>query len=132
MKTKKTIKVVIAFEGVGKVVERPKDTFRGSAVLPKAANKVQFNLLRGEDPDRNGSSLEGAFQVNVWGGSDVYRALGSYLLAIAELDTTADPNYHEHCELLSFDGRTRLEVILRKPRERQPPNKRLKLTARVD
>ena len=132
MKTKKTIKIELAFDGSGKVVERPKGTFRGSAVLPPAASQARFNLLREGEPSSGGASLEGDFQINVWGSSAAYRALGTYMLAIAELDSTADPDYHEHVQAASFDGRTRLEVILRKPRDSQPPNKRLKLTARVD
>ncbi len=132
MKTKKSIKVELAFDGTGKVVERPKGTFRGSAVLPRAASKTQFNLLRVNDQDLSDASLEGRFQINIWGSKEAYRALGTYLLALAELDTAADPDYHEHVQVGSFDGRTQLEVILRKPRTAQPPNKRLKLTARVD
>jgi len=132
VKTKKSIKVELAFDGTGKVVEGPKGTFRGSAVLPRAASKTQINLLRVDDQDLSDASLEGRFQINVWGSSEAFRALGTYLLALAELDTTADPDYHEHVQVGSFDGRTQLEVILRKPRTAQPPNKRLKLTARVD
>ena len=115
MKTKKTVKIEVGFVGTGRVIERPKGTFRGSAVLPRAAAKAKFNLLRQDDElTLNGSSLQGAFQINLWGSRDAYRALGTYLLAIAELDTTADPEYHEHVEASSFDGRTRLELILRK------------------
>jgi hypothetical protein len=132
VKTKKSIRVELAFDGTGKVVERPKGTFRGSAVLPRAANKAQFNLLREDDLESSDASLEGRFQINIWGSSEAYRALGTYLLALAELDSTADPGYHEHVQVGSFDGRTQLEVILRKPRAAQPPNKRLKLAARVD
>ena len=132
MKTKKNIKVELAFNGSGKVIERRKGTFRGSAVLPRAASKLQFNLLRDDDLVLSGVSLEGRYQINVWGSSEAYRALGTYLLALAELDTSADPEYHEHVQVGSFDRRTQLEVILRKPRAAQPPNKRLKLAARVD
>ena len=131
VKTRKIIKVELGFDGTGKVVERPKGTFRGSALLPKTADRVQFTLLREEDPSDGGASLNGAFQLNMWGSSEAYRALGTYLLTLAELDTTADPDYHEHVETISFDGRTRLEIILRKPREVQPPNRRLEPTRRM-
>ena len=132
MKTKKTIKIELKFDGTGKVVERPKGTFRGSAVLPPVAGKMRFNLFREDESNASGTSIDGAFQINVWGPSEAYRALGTYLLALAELDSSADPNFHEHVQVASFDGRTRLEVILRKPGFTQPPNKRLKLAARVD
>ena len=132
MKTKKTIRVHVEFQGPGKVVERPKGTFRRAVVVPKSAGKAEFNLLREGEMGFSGPSLEGSFQINIWGASDAYRALGTYLLALAELDASADPGFHEHHELVSLDGRTRLEVIVRKPGDSQPPNKRLKLTARVD
>jgi len=60
-------------------------------------------------------SHAGAFQVNLWGTATDFRELGRYLLAIAELDTTADPDFHQHHdELRTDDGRTRIDLIVRK------------------
>jgi hypothetical protein len=43
-----------------------------------------------------------------------YRELARYLLAVAELDVRADADFHEHHEVASGDGRTRLHLIVRR------------------
>jgi hypothetical protein len=119
--SKRAVTVDLCFFGNGRVVEHPKNVFNGGVPDPVLGPQLGFNVLP-ETPSEVADSTvpdldgyEGALQVNLWGTSDDYRALGRYLLAIAELDTTADPGFHQHHEgLQSSDGRTRLNLIVRK------------------
>ena len=121
MRSKKTIQVELTFHGKGTVIER-NGAFSGGVPTPKIDGNVSFSVHRelpGEDgiwnPVSGEDSVEGGFQVNIYGNSEGYRELGKYLLALAELDTSADEGFHEHLDdLVSLDGRTRLHLILRK------------------
>jgi hypothetical protein len=112
----------VAFIGGGKIVERPRGTFRGGVPDPEVGSQAGFNVLPiseadhgGLAPDLKGHSYEGALQVNLWGTATDFRELARYLLGIAELDTTADPQFHQHHdELMSSDGRTRIDLVVRK------------------
>jgi hypothetical protein len=122
MKSTKRIEIDLSFMGNGTVVERPCGVFRGGVPDPILSKKFGFNVLpETEDEDGNfgpgigAQSHIGAFQVNLWGTSADFRELGRYLLAIAELDASADPGFHQHHdELRTDDGRTRLDLIVRK------------------
>jgi hypothetical protein len=121
VQTTKTIPVALVFEGTGVVVEHPSGTFRGGVPDPEPGEHFGFNV-RSTEPDEDGiwnpspraDTLEGGLQINLWGNSHALRELGRYLLALAELDTTADPDFHQHHELTSTDGRTHLHLIVRK------------------
>jgi hypothetical protein len=120
MITKKTVQVELTFVGKGAVVEHPPGSFRGGVAEPDL-RALRFNVLAeasDEDgvlnPDPGVGSVEGAFQVNIWGESESYRELGRYLLALAELDTAADPGFHDHHEFVTADKRTRVHLIIRK------------------
>jgi hypothetical protein len=45
------------------------------------------------------------------GDAEGYRALGTYLLALAELDTGEHPGYKDYHELTSLDGRTSVQLL---------------------
>ena len=89
---------------------------------PKLDDKLGFALFRCERDENNifnpvdgEGAVEGAFQLNVFGTSEGYRALAAYLLSLAELDTTADEGFHIHHDgVKSLDDNTRVDVILRK------------------
>jgi hypothetical protein len=118
----KRIEVELAFLGTDAVVERPKGTFRGGVPDPALTPTFGFNLLATREdeegalgPEPSAESVSATFQLNLWGTSTDFRELGRYLLAIAELDTTADPSFHQHHdELTSADGNTRVDLIVRK------------------
>jgi hypothetical protein len=96
--------------------------FHGGVPEPKLGSKFGLDVLPEIDDGEGGSgpgpgdgSYAGKLQVNLWDTSDDYRDLARHLLAIAELDSTADPGFHQHYdELWTNDGRTHLHVILRK------------------
>ena len=68
-----------------------------------------WNPRDGEPP------LEDAFQVNVFGRREHYLRLAEALRALAERDTSAHAEYHEHFEgLRSAWGNVRVHLILRK------------------
>jgi len=123
--TTRKLTIEIAFIGDGRIVEKPKGTFLGGVSEPPLSSKFGFNVLpewedseSGSGPISGASSYEGTMQVNLWGTAGDYRELARHLLAIAELDSSADPNFHQHYdELRSDDGHTRLHLILRKVAE---------------
>jgi hypothetical protein len=120
----KRIEVDLAFIGhSAAIVERPKGTFRGGVPDPALTPAFGFNLVATDwddeaealNPAPGAPSVEGSFQLNIWGTTTDFRELGRYLLAIAELDTTVDPGFHQHHDALtSDDGRARIDLIVRK------------------
>ena len=122
MITKKTIEVELRFYGNGRVVQKQPGHFVGGVPDPKIGNNVTFTVHRqvsDEDgllnPVAGEETVQGSFQINLYGNSKGFRELGKYLLALAELDVTEDEGFHEHHDrLISSDGRTHLHLILRK------------------
>ena len=120
--TKRTVPIEIAFLGDGRIVEKPRGTFRGGVPDPKLGSQFGLNVLPEVDDAEGASgpvigagSYAGPLQINMWGTSHDYRELAAHLLAIAELDSSADPGFHQHYdEFLSDDGHTRIHLILRK------------------
>ena len=123
MKTsKRNISINIDFIGDGRIVERSKGAFSGGVPDPIVTSHFGLNVLP-EITDDDGvsgpligsGSYAGTLQINIWGTAADYRELGRHLLAIAELDTTVDPDFHQHYDgLRSDDGQTRINLILRK------------------
>jgi hypothetical protein len=121
------VTIELTFLGDGRVIHGENGGgFSGDVVSPKVDGGAAFFVHRevlGEDgiwnPVLGEGSLEGGLQINIWADSDGYRELGRYLLALAELDASADPGFHEHHDgLISLDGRTRMHIICRKaPKE---------------
>ncbi|MDQ3997045.1 MAG: hypothetical protein M3303_08495 [Gemmatimonadota bacterium] len=111
----------IAFYGSGAVRKRRDGGLVGGVPDPQLGSDLQFEVWR-EVRDEEGlwnpaigeRTVDGGFQISIQGTSAGYRELARYLLAIAELDTAADPDFHEHHEISSADSRTRLHVIVRK------------------
>ncbi len=120
--TTRTVSVEISFRGDGTVVEKHPNVFSGGVAAPQIAGNVHFNIRR-EVPDEEGilnpvvdeDTVEGAFQINIWGNSEGFRELGRYLLAMSEIDIGDHPSFHEHHDLVSGDGRTHLHIIVRRP-----------------
>jgi hypothetical protein len=79
-----------------------------------------LNPVVGED------SYLGSLQVNVYGDSEGYRALGQYLLSLGEfLEACDDPDYHAHFDdSWSQDRRTHVNFILRRCDPRPAPDVR--------
>ena len=116
------VTVDLQFIGDGRVVNLPDGALFGGVSDPVLSREFGFQVHR-EVPDEEGvlnpvqgdAAYDGALQVNLWGTSDDYRELGRYLLALAALDTSADPNFHQHHDgLRSADGRTQLHLIVRR------------------
>jgi hypothetical protein len=120
MVTTKSVQVDLRFLGSDRVIERPKGVFKGGVPAPIAIETLGFNVLREDVSEeeiiaaRGHPPYDGTLQVNLWGDTAAFRELGRYLLAVAELDTSADPNFHQHHDLTSSDGRTQVQLIVRK------------------
>jgi len=135
--TKRLVNVEVTFYGSGAVRKRRDGAFVGGVPDPEVGSDVQFELWR-EVRDEEGlwnpvigeDTVARGFQLSIEGTSSGYRELARYLLAIAELDTTADPGFHEHHEVSSADGRTRLHIILRKRPDAQTHHSTSSVTVR--
>ena len=122
-RSKKRVAVDLEFNGDGTVAKIGQMAFYGGVPKPRLGRSVRFAVFR-EHLQRDGlwnprdgePSVKGGFQISVTATSRGFRELGRYLLALAEIDSSLDEDYHEHVEALSTDGRTRLHFILRKPR----------------
>jgi hypothetical protein len=122
--SRRLTEVELTFIGDGRIVEQPPGVFHGGVPEPELGPQFGFNVLPMTvdetgmpNPEIGGGSYAGAMQINLWGTSADLRELGRYLLALAELDSSADPDFHQHSEdLISHDGRTRVDVIVRKVR----------------
>jgi hypothetical protein len=118
---KKKITLEVELPRGGKVVERRPGHFEGGVESPELNDEVAF-VARAEEledgvfnPVEGANTVEGAFQVTVNASAAGYREVARFFLALAELDTTADPSFHEHVDgVLSPDGRTRIDFIFRK------------------
>jgi hypothetical protein len=67
------------------------------------------------NPRDGNPPLQAAFQINLYGTREHYLRLAQAIRKFAEKDTSADGDHHEHVEgMLSFNGKVRLNVILRK------------------
>ena len=120
--TRKSVQVELTFQGDGSIVQTAPGVFAGGVQDPVLQDNATFQVWRevlNEDgvlnPIVGEPSYKGALQISIEATSSGYRELGRYLLAIAELDASADPDFHEHHEVVSSDGRTSLHIIVRKP-----------------
>jgi hypothetical protein len=118
---RRSIALELEFIGDGGVVALGPGSFRGGVPDPTLAGAMAFECWR-EVRDEDGSSgpapheptVRERFQINVAGTSAGFRSLGAYLVALSELDTTVNPDFHQHLEVVSADARTELHFILRK------------------
>lgn len=122
MVTKKKLEVELQFFGNSNAIESFPGGYSGGVPSPRLGKNLTF-LVHRQLPDEDGilnpvqneGTVEGSFQINLYGNSQGYRELGTYLLALAELDTTADDGFHQHHDnVKSSDGRTHAHIILRK------------------
>jgi len=123
--TKKRVEVELRFHGTGKIEEPSTGYFVGGLPAPKISGNLGF-LVHRQVPDEDGclnpipeeGSYEGSIQVNLFGNTKGFRELGKYFLALAELDTRKDPDFHEHHDdLISIDGRSHIHLIVRKQKK---------------
>ena len=121
--TTRTLSVPVQFIGEGRITQPRPGTFIGGVPDPALTPLFGFNVLR-TAPDEEGVAqprsdepgYRGALQVNLWGTSADYRALGQFFLALSELDARVDPGFHHHFDgpTTSPDGQTQVELIVRK------------------
>jgi hypothetical protein len=120
-RSKKRVTVELEFLGDGSVAQVGDLAFSGGVPPPRLGRSARFAVF-GEHLGRDGlwnprdgePTVAAGFQISVTATSRGFRELGRYLLAVAEIDSSLDEDYHEHVEALSVDGRTRFHFILRK------------------
>lgn len=119
--TTRAVEVETEQWGEGRVVDTSPGHFVGGVPEPKLSDGIRFNIY--EAGTAESGTMPGLIckqdvrrlQVQVAGTSDGYRKAARYFLALAELDTSDDPDFHEHhANLLSADGQAMVEVIARK------------------
>jgi hypothetical protein len=119
---KKKISVELNFHGSDKIENPSPGSFVGGVVEPEIEKDIAFRILQEVQdengcygPNHNDQGLKGNFQINIYGNSKGFTELGKYFLALAELDASLDPDYHEHLdEITSLDGNTKVNLIIRK------------------
>lgn len=120
---RKNVEVELNFHGDGYIRCIGQGSFSGGVANPQVKGELSFSVRRqvsDEDgilnPVEGEGTVEGSFQINLWGTSAGYRELGRYFIALAELDTSVNPGgYHDHFdELQSSDQRTHIHLITRK------------------
>ncbi len=120
--SKRIVKLELRFEGDGTVRRTAPGAFSGGVVVPETGGQIGFTLHRELSDDEGVSGpvpgelgIRGTFQLNLFGTTKGFRELGRYFLGLAELDSAADPDYHEHFDgLLSLDSQTMVNVVVRK------------------
>jgi len=125
--TKRSVSIDVSFYGTGAIQRRGGAssaacrTLRSVPIYSSSCG-VKCRTRRGSGtPVIGEDTVDGGFQLSITGTSAGYREIARYLLAIAELDTSADPGFHDHHEVSSTDARTRLHIIVRKrPDNTQP------------
>lgn len=123
--TRRVVPLEVRFFGTGALVADG-NTILGGVSEPDIDGQLQVSVWR-EVPDEDGllnpviaePTVADAFQVTIEGTAAGFRELARYLLGVAELDVSADPDFHEHHELTSSDGRTHLHLIVRRAPEPQ-------------
>jgi hypothetical protein len=117
----KTIEVTLQYHGDGSI-RAEGNAMVGGVVAPNLKGNISFTM-HPQAEDENGilnpidgaPTVEGSFQINVYGNSNGFRELGRYFLALAELDVSEDAGFHDHFDdLRSLDGRTHVHLIARK------------------
>ena len=109
----KRIEVEIELLGDGTVRQTRPGTFVGGVPDPDRAG-LTFSVYR-ERGDKRPVPFEGTLQLDIKGTPDGYRDAARYLLALAELDTMADPDFHDHQDgFVSEDGRATVNLVLRR------------------
>lgn len=58
-----------------------------------------------------------SYQINLVGTAKAWRELSKFCLALAEADTKQDGDCHEHIEVWSHEGNTRIHLIVRRAEE---------------
>ena len=123
--TSKVVRIELRFDGDGTVrrVGGEGWGFSGGVPPPTLGPELGY-LLHRTSPDPEGgllgpepgeASVEGTFQLNLSGTAHGFRELGRYFLPLAELDSSADPDHHQHFDgVRSEDGRTPVDIIVRK------------------
>ena len=122
-RSKKRVTVEIEFLGDGSIEQIGEMAFSGGVPAPRLGRSARFAVFKERlgreglwNPRDGEPTVAGGFQISVTATSRGFRELGRYLLALAEIDSSRDEDYHEHVQALSGDGRTRFHFILRKRR----------------
>ena len=88
-----------------------------SVRVPNLGKDVAF-LLCSAIPTPGGWGYQGLndgdYSVQLFGNSKGFKKLGTYLLALAELDTSDDPGFHHHFFGVHSLSETKIELTVRK------------------
>lgn len=123
LKTKRKVLVTATFSGDGTIQKTGEMSVSGGIPAPAIKPADLSFVAHREYPSRSGlwnprdseGPIKAGLQINVVGTSKGYRKLAEYFLSLAEIDSRADEDFHEHLEgIISTDGNTRLHLIFRK------------------
>ena len=110
---KKRIEVEIELFGDGSIRQLGSGALSGGVPDPER-DGLSFTVRR-ERADEPPEPFDGTLQVSITGTPEGYREAARYLLALAELDTAADSDFHDHQDgFISLDGRAKINLIMRR------------------
>jgi hypothetical protein len=97
---------------------KPKAAVKGKkttdAAVPDLGKDVAF-LLCAASPDGGHQGLkDGDYSIQLFGNSKGFKKLGRYFLALAELDTSDDPGFHQHFFRVRSLSKTKIGLTVRK------------------
>jgi|SRR3954468_18769217 hypothetical protein len=82
--------------------------------VPGLGKDVAF-LLCAESEDGGHQSLnDGDYSIQLFGNSKGFKKLGTYFLALAQLDVSDDRGFHQHFFEVRSLSKTRIELTVRK------------------
>lgn len=83
--------------------------------VPELGDDIGVLLCESDEKDGGHRGLtEGDYLILLCGNSKGLKKLGKYLLALADLDTSKDPNFHHHLSPVRSLSGTKVELIVRK------------------
>jgi len=82
--------------------------------MPNFGKDIAFLLCAGSEHGGHQSLNDGDYSIQLFGNSKGFKKLGTYLLAVAELDTSDDRGFHHHFFHVRSLSKTKIELTVRK------------------
>lgn len=84
--------------------------------VPKLGKDIGFLLCAGVKEGGFQGLNDGSYSIELFGNAKGFKKLGTYFLALAELDTSDDSGFHHHFCRVNSLSETKIELTVRKNR----------------
>src|SRR5436190_1142746 len=82
--------------------------------VPNLGKDIAFLLCDASEHGGHQSLDDGDYSIQLFGNSKGFRKLGTYLLALAELEASDDRGFHHHFFQVRSLSKTKIELTVRK------------------